>query len=34
MTVDAVCEMILCDDAVITHELTARFFGDMAGADI
>ena len=25
LTVDAVCEMILCDDAVITHELTVRF---------
>ncbi len=24
LTVDAVCEMILCDDAVITHELTIR----------
>lgn len=26
LTVDAVCEMVLCDDAVITHELTVRFF--------
>ena len=25
LTVDAVCEMVLCDDAVITHELTVRF---------
>lgn len=25
LTVDAVCSMILCDDAVITHELTVRF---------
>lgn len=25
LTVDAVCQMILCDDAVITHELTVRF---------
>lgn len=24
LTVDAVCEMILCDDAIITHELTIR----------
>ena len=24
LTVDAVCSMILCDDAVITHELTVR----------
>jgi hypothetical protein len=24
LTVDAVCQMILCDDAVITHELTVR----------
>lgn len=28
LTVDAVCEMILCDDAVITHELTIRFKDD------
>lgn len=27
-TVDAVCSMILCDDAVITHELTVRFSED------
>lgn len=25
LTVDAVCEMIMCNDAVITHELTVRF---------
>lgn len=25
LTVDAVCEMLLCDDAVMTHELTAQF---------
>lgn len=25
LTVDAVCDMILCDDAVITHELTVEF---------
>lgn len=28
LTVDAVCEMILCDNAVITHELTVRFLED------
>lgn len=28
LTVDAVCEMILLDDAVITHELTVRFLED------
>lgn len=28
LTVDAVCSMILCDDAVITHELTMRFADD------
>lgn len=28
LTVDAVCRMILCDDAVITHELTIRFSED------
>ena len=28
LTVDAVCDMILCDDAVITHELTVRFTED------
>ncbi len=28
LTVDAVCQMILCDEAVITHELTVRFFED------
>ncbi|MCI8365617.1 MAG: hypothetical protein HFG34_11830 [Eubacterium sp.] len=28
LTVDAVCQMILCDDAVITHELTVKFSED------
>ena len=28
LTVDAVCEMLLCDDAVITHELTVQFAED------
>lgn len=28
LTVDAVCRMILCDDAVMTHEITIRFFED------
>lgn len=28
LTVDAVCEMVLCDEAVITHELTVRFAED------
>lgn len=28
LTVDAVCQMILCNDAVITHELTVRFSWD------
>lgn len=28
LTVDAVCSMILCNDAVITHELTVRFSED------
>lgn len=28
LTVDAVCDMIICDDAVITHELTVRFRED------
>jgi len=28
LTVDAVCEMMLCDEAVITHELTVRFKED------
>jgi len=28
LTVDAVCQMVLCDDAVITHELTVRFSED------
>ncbi len=25
LTVDAVCDMVICNDAVITHELTVRF---------
>lgn len=28
LTVDAVCDMVVCDDAVITHELTVRFADD------
>ena len=28
LTVDAVCEMVLCDDDVITHELTVKFYKD------
>lgn len=28
LTVEAVCDMVLCDDAVITHELTVRFAED------
>lgn len=28
LTIDAVCEMILCDDAVITHELTIQMKED------
>lgn len=28
LTVDAVCEMVHCDDAVITHELTVKFRED------
>lgn len=28
LTVDAVCDMVLCDDAVITHELTVMFAED------
>lgn len=28
LTVDAVCEMMLCNEAVITHELTMRFAED------
>lgn len=30
LTVDAVCQMILCDDALITHELTVRLSDDGA----
>ena len=25
---EAVCDMVICDDAVITHELTVRFAED------
>ena len=28
LIVDAVCDMVICDDAVITHELTVRFAED------
>lgn len=28
LTVEAVCDMVICDDAVITHELTVRFAQD------
>lgn len=28
LTVEAICEMISCDDAVITHELTVKFADD------
>ena len=28
LTVDAVCDMVICDDALITHELTVRFEED------
>lgn len=28
LTVEAVCDMVICDDAVITHELTVRFLED------
>ena len=28
LTVEAVCDMVICDDAVITHELTVRFTED------
>lgn len=28
LTVDAVCDMVICDDAVITHELTVKFTED------
>ena len=29
LTVDAVCEMVLCNEAVITHELTVKFNKDV-----
>ncbi len=28
LTVEAVCDMVICDDSVITHELTVRFAED------
>ena len=28
LTVEAVCDMVICDDALITHELTVRFAED------
>ena len=28
LTVDAVCDMVVCDDALITHELTVKFSQD------
>lgn len=28
LTVDAVCDMVICDDAVITHKLTVQFHED------
>lgn len=28
LMVDAVCDMVACNDAIITHELTVRFAGD------
>lgn len=28
LTVDAACDMVVCDDAVITHELTVRLLED------
>lgn len=28
LMVDAVCDMVICDDAVITHELTVKFADD------
>lgn len=28
LTVDAVCDMVICEDAVITHELTVKFADD------
>ena len=27
-TVEAVCDMVICDDAVITHELIVKFADD------
>lgn len=28
MTVDALCDMVICNEAVISHELTVRFAED------
>ena len=28
LTVEAVCDMVICNDAVITHELTVKFAED------
>lgn len=28
LTVEAVCDVVVCDDAVITHELTVKFADD------
>ena len=28
LTVEAVCDMVICDDAVITHELIVKFADD------
>lgn len=28
LTVNAVCDMVLCDDALITHDLTVKFKED------
>ena len=28
LTVDALCDMVICNEAVITHELTVRFAED------
>ena len=28
LTVEAVCDMVICNDTVITHELTVRFAED------
>lgn len=28
LTVNAVCDMVICDDALITHDLTVKFKED------